>query len=1024
MALTLEWEARIKRWRAGLKENFYRSLGLLDVAGFTTLDQLTARQALSGTFKPIKPGARWGAKWEYGWFKTTVVLPAGALNRRIELKMDVGAESRILVNGSEAGGRDPWHESLPLTGRGKTGQRFKILVEAYAGHGPHVCSVGPATPPGRITVPEPPSTQAAMGQCTFGIWEEDVYQLWCDVETLYGLRSSLDHNLLRVDEIDTGLREFTLLVDLEAPYVEMLNGIRAARKRLKPLLNCINGSTAPLLYAFGHSHIDVAWLWPLAETERKCARTIGTQLALMTQYPEFKFLQSQPHLYGMTKRLYPEVYARLRNAVRRGQFIPEGGMWVEADTNISGGESLIRQFIHGKRFFRDEFGINSELLWLPDVFGYSGNMPQLMRGCGIKYFSTAKIFWNYYGGEPFPFNTFIWEGIDGSEVLAHFCTDYSSCVDPESLQKRWNERVQKGGINARLLPFGYGDGGGGPTRDHLEYLRRARNLEGLPKTRMASPLEFFRDLEKRGTPEARYVGELYFQCHRGTYTSQARTKRGNRKSEFALREAELWSVVARALHGFKIPLASLDTMWKKVLLNQFHDIIPGSSIRRVYVEANQAYAEVIRFASNTTRQAVARLSGRGRGVVVFNSLAWNRSALVPLPRGIRGARNEAGDPLPVQDMNGIAWTEVTVPSCGWTTIHPQTTPLMPANAMQATDRRLENEVIRIIFNAQGEITSIFDKETGRELAAGLCNSLKMYKDVPSNWDAWDIDSMYKDTPVPLTDQARIKVTARGPLYAVLHVTRRLKSSMMEQEIRLRRNSRCVEFHTIVDWKESHHLLKAAFPVNIHSHEALHEIQFGHIRRPTHGSRPFDADRFEVACQKWSALCEENQGIAILNDCKYGVDVSDNSINLTLLRSPLAPDMTADKGRQEFTYAFYAWNGGLMESRVVREAYELNVPVFSVPGKAGAQSLFRIDAPNIMIETIKPAEDGSPHIIVRLYETMRSATRCVLETSLPFKSAIVTDMLERKTQGKLDARAGKIKLSFRPFEIKTIRLQIK
>lgn len=1023
MVLTLEWEARIERWRTGLKANFYRPLGVLDVAYCTSRDQWTPRQALSRTFKPILSGTRWGAKWEYGWFRTALVLPRGALKRRIELKMDVGAESRVLINGREAGGRDNCHEYIMLAQRGKPGQRFDILIEAYAGHGSCPCGGGPATPPGRITVPEPPPAQDIMGQCTFGIWEEDIYQLWCDVETLYGLRSVLDSNLLRVDAIDAGLRDFTLLVDLEAPYVEMLNGIRAARKRLKPLLNCINGSTSPLLYAFGHSHIDVAWLWPLAETERKCARTFATQLALMAQYPEYKFLLSQPHLYGMTRRLYPEVYRRIRNAVRRGQIIPEGGMWVEADTNISGGESLIRQFIHGKRFFRDEFGVDSQLLWLPDVFGYSGNMPQIMRGCGIRYFSTAKIFWNYYGGDPFPYNTFQWEGIDGSEVLSHFCNGYNSHTDPRNL-KRWNERVQKDGISARLFPFGYGDGGGGPTRDHLEYLRREMNLEGLPRTRMASPLDYFKNLEKQGQIEARYVGELYYQCHRGTYTSQAKTKRGNRKSEFALREAELWSVVARALRGFKIPLASLDTMWKKVLLNQFHDIIPGSSIQRVYAEANQAYDEVIRFASDTTRQAVARLISRGRGVVVFNSLPWNRTALTPLPWGIQGARNEAGDPLPVQVMAGTMWTEVTVPSCGWTTIHSQATPLMSANTMQATERRLENEVIRLIFNARGEIISIIDKETDRELAAGLCNSLKMYKDIPSKWEAWDIDSMYKDAPVPLVEPARIKVTARGPLYAVLHVTRRLNSSIMEQEIRLRRNSRCVEFHTIIDWKESHRLLKVAFPVNIHSQDALHEIQFGHIRRPTHASRPFDADRFEVTCQKWSALCEEQCGVAILNDCKYGLNVSGNSINLTLLRSPLAPDMTADKGRQELAYAFYAWNGSLGASRVIREAYELNTPVFSVAGKTGERSLLRVDASNIVIETIKPAEDGSPDIVVRLYEAMHSATRCVLETSLPFRSAVATDMLEQKTQGKLDVRDSNIRLSFRPFEIKTLRLQMK
>ena len=328
------------------------------------------------------------------------------------------------------------------------------------------------------------------------------------------IRESLDPEALRVDEIDAALRDFTVMVDFEQPHDEMLAGVRACRERLQPLMACVNGSTAPQMYAFGHSHIDVAWLWPLAETERMCVRTFGTQLALMDEYPEYRFLQSQPHLYWMAKNHYPQVYARVKQAVARGQWMPEGGMWVEADTNLSGGESLIRQFIHGKRFFREEFGVESEILWLPDVFGYSGNMPQIMRGCGVKYFATAKIFWAYNGGDPFPYNTFMWEGIDGSDVLVHLCNDYNSVVDPATIVTRWKQRVQKQGIATRLLPFGYGDGGGGPTRDHLEYIRREANLEGVPQVSIAHPLDYFHDQEARGVPW-RYVGELYFQAHPG-----------------------------------------------------------------------------------------------------------------------------------------------------------------------------------------------------------------------------------------------------------------------------------------------------------------------------------------------------------------------------------------------------------------------------------------------------------------------------------------------------------------------------
>ena len=301
-------------------------------------------------------------------------------------------------------------------------------------------------------------------------------------------------------EVDAGLRDFSLLVDFEVPNDEMLTTVLAGRERLKPLLDCVNGSTVPEMFAFGHSHIDVAWLWPLQETERKTGRTMATQLALMAEYPEYKFLQSQPHLFWMLQQRYPDIYARIKEAVKAGQYIPEGGAWVEPDTNISGGEALIRQFVHGKRFFKDEFGVDCELLWLPDVFGYSGAMPQIMRGCGVKYFSTQKIFWAYHGGDPFPYNTFIWEGIDGSEVFVHLHNNYNARVDPNSVIERWNERVQKDGFSTRLYPFGFGDGGGGPTRNHLEFARRLKNLEGAPKFTITHPIDFFKDQDARGWP--------------------------------------------------------------------------------------------------------------------------------------------------------------------------------------------------------------------------------------------------------------------------------------------------------------------------------------------------------------------------------------------------------------------------------------------------------------------------------------------------------------------------------------------
>lgn len=1026
MALTPEWKRRIEYWKKELKNHFYRPLGDIELKGFVTTKQLTVDDALKCDFQPMPVGTPWGAKWEYGWFKGSVVLPEEAKRKRIVVKMDTGAESAVYVNGQNAGAKDWAHHEVTLTYDGVPGEKYQIVLESYAGHGPRECHAGPI-PPGRETVPEPGPTQAVVGKNTYGIWEEEVYQLWIDVETLFQVRESIDKDSLRVAEIDQGLRDFTTIVDFEVPYEEMLATVRAGRERLKPLLECINGSTAPTMFVFGHSHIDVAWLWPLEETERKCTRTFATQMALMEEYPEYQFLQSQPHLYRMMKQHYPELYKRIKEAVKKGQFIPDGGMWVEPDTNLAGGESLIRQFIHGKRFYKDEFGINSEMCWLPDVFGYSGAFPQIMKGCGIKYFSTQKIFWTYNGGEPFPYHTFIWEGIDGSEVLAHIHNDYNSLTEPKDIISRWNERVQKDGISTRLFPFGHGDGGGGATRDHLEFLRRCKNLEGVPKTQMCHPVEFFEDQEKRGIPDARYVGELYFQAHRGTYTSQAKTKKGNRKSEFALREAEMWGIVAKVFKDFAFSNMTLDETWKNVLLNQFHDIIPGSSIARVYEQAEADYQKILATAQEVTDNAVQKLTDKSQALTAFNSLSWDRKALIALPDGFNGTAEQSGKKLTVQKIDGKTFAEVLVPSCGWTTICPTEESSNDSNPnnniVKASKTQLENELLRVTFNENGEIISIYDKEAGFEMASGACNSFKMYKDVPTYFDAWDIDSMYPLTPVELHHAATIEVLTEGPLVAKIKISKKLNNSTLSQIVSLRRGSRRVDFETTVDWQESHKLLKVNFPVNIYANEAVHEIQFGHIKRPNHYSRPFDADRFEVSNHKWSALIEENRGFAILNDCKYGINVLGNSMNLTLLKSALAPDMTADKGLQEFTYSFYVWNGSFADSEVIREGYDLNCPIITAEGAAGEKSIFSMDAPNIIIETVKPAEDGSDDIVLRLYEAKRTATRCTLTTSLPIASASRTNMLE-EVEENISLNDNRIELTFRPFEIKTVRLKVK
>ncbi len=1022
MATDIEWKHRIERWRDCLRTMFYHQPICTELEGFTTFEQLTAIEAVNCPFVPMPKETKWGAKWEYAWFKTTVIIPEEFKGQVIAFKLGSGSdESAIYVNGEHFGAQDWGRREIILTFDATPGERYEILAESYAGHGKRNSGNGPV-PDGVDAVPEPAALQQTVVETTFGIWCEEAYQAWIELNMLIQLSDIVSQDSLRYSEIVLALRDFTIIADLELPYNDMINSLKAGRERLRPLFECVNGTTAPTLFAFGHSHIDIAWLWPIRETASKCTRTFASQLRLMDLYPDYMFLQSQPYLYQLVKDDYPDLYAKIKEKITEGRWLPEGGMWVEADTNISGGESLIRQLIHGKKFFRDEFGVDNEVLWLPDVFGYSGALPQIMRGCGIKYFSTQKIYCIYEGGHPFPYTTFTWEGIDGSEILVSMHYDYNSNTEPYSINERWRERRQKIGLSTKLFPFGHGDGGGGATRDHLEYIKRSANLEGLPKVEYSTLFDYFIDLEKRGYPEARYVGELYYQVHRGTLTTQAKTKRGNRKSEYALREAECWGILASEENNFNYPYAIMDATWKKVLLNQFHDIIPGSSIQRVYEEAEADYAEVINTAEDIASQALATFTDNEDALTVFNSLNWDRKVLVQLPDSYTGVADINGNKLTVQDIDGDNFTEVTVPSCGWTTIN-KSEPQVSATTVVATEKLLENRYLKVEFNEIGEIISIFDKENQFEFATGKCNSFEMFKDIANSYEAWDINHSYIKNPVQLSTDAKIEVISSGALAGILRITRMLNESLITVDVTLRCDSRGIEFSAMIDWKEKHKLLKVSFPVNIHANEALHEIQFGHLSRPNHYSNQLDEDRFEVSNHKWTALVENNHGFAVMNDCKYGVNVLKNKISLTLLRAPACPDKKCDIGMQQFKYAFYLWSGSFADSKLVQRSYELNIPEITVTGAGGDKSFITTDMDNIIMESIKPAEDGSGDIILRFYESMRMNTKCEIKINLPVKTVLATNMLE-EIENEIMITDNAITLQFKPFEIKTIRIQVK
>lgn len=1040
--MNAEWRDRVEHWVRTLKEDFYEPLGEISWTASRVTDHLSPEEAVKLPFVPVQPGFVWGNTWEYCWFQGSVTLPKEAEGKRIVLNLAPDGESTLFVNGKSFGTyRASWvnekhHyvEDNVLTREGKAGEKFDILMETYAGHyypeapSGH-CAVGPVLE-GMYQDPLEEGKRRTLGVCTFGIWNEDAYQLYMDVQTLIGLLEVVDLSSLRAAKIAEALEQFTLTVDFEQDREARQASYREAARELRSVMEAVNGSTQPVFYAVGNAHLDLAWLWPMAETHRKTSRTFAAQLRLLEEYPEYKFLQSQPASYEMCRKYYPELFERIREEIGKGQWIAEGAMWVEPDTNMASGEALIRQLVHGKRYYKDVLGTDSVILWLPDTFGYTAALPQILKGCGVKYLVTQKIFWTYNDGEQFPYHYFTWKGMDGSEVTSFLPTSYTYRTDPKEVNNVWKNRVQSRDLEAFLFPFGYGDGGGGPARDHVEFALRQKDIEGGVKVKMAGPLEFFEDMEKLGGPKNTYVGELYFSAHRGTYSSQADIKKNNRKSELMLREMEMWASAA-SLRGWTYPIEQADGLWKTLLLHQFHDILPGSSIARVYVEANEAHEKLQAEAAGITADAAAALMEKKEGVTVFNSLSFERKALVTLPDEFAdGACLADGAAIPVQKTREGVKALVELPSCGAVSLYPKAAESRPGTegaSLKKTEDGfvMENSHVCARINGKGEVVSFrLKSENGlsREYAAGPMNRMRLFKDIPRKYDAWDIDSNYVCQETEGACEVAVEPEGEG-LEAVLKVTGRISRSTYTQYIRLAAESRRLEFETIVDWKELHRMLKAAFPVNVYAENGINEIQFGYLERPAHRSRPYDKERFEVCNHRYSAFCDGNSGAAVLNNCKYGISMNENSLELTLLRASAAPEMRADNKVHHFTYAFTAWEGSFMDSDVVRQGYEVNVKPWAASGSGRDFSLLSIDRANILLDTMKPAEDGSGDLILRLYESKKAATDARVQLSpeiLAGGHVYACDMLEN-VEEELPVSDGALTLSFHPFEIRTIRI---
>ena len=1029
---THQLDARIRRLLtelAGLTVRKSIPVGGIEISEHGKLERL-----------PFQSGDTWGKNGEWWDFFCHVSIPHG-FSGRVCLSIRTGYEELweatcpqfvVWINGHIEQAFDTKHTSLTLQKEALPYSSFDVMLNAYA-----------CIPGAEHLKQKPPILELVL---------QDINEPLCQM--VYDIRVPYEAAVLLPEgdrERETTLQTLSAALDrldLRRPHSEAFDAsVADARAFLKKTFYDRRRLFEPIAIAecVGHTHIDVAWLWDLYQTRHKAVRSFATVLKLMELYPEYTFMSSQAALYKMVKEDQPELFSRIREAVREGRWEAEGGMWVEADCNISGGESLARQFLHGQTFFQREFGKKSRILWLPDVFGYSAALPQLMLQSGIDYFMTTKLSWSEFNLSPY--DTFLWKGIDGSEVLTHFSptrdftagdetgheglqhyTTYNAQINPSQLKGGWQRFQQKGLDDHFLVTYGYGDGGGGPTDWMLENARRMTvALPGVPAIRHTFARDFFEALEDRvaASPNIpKWSGELYLEYHRGTYTAMARNKRDNRKMEIMLRDVELWSVYAEKLCGITYPKDALYDIWEDLLTLQFHDILPGSSIQKVYDDSAEIYARRFRELEMLRNTAIQALSQRSHGdLLAFNSLSHMRDDLIwfAAPTHVRAVRNAEGAVFPVQHVEGRACAFVRG-------MQPMAvTPLwfvrddVSPQYLRIDNKGFETPLLRGTFDRAMRITSLIDKTTGRQVAkpGEALNRIVCYENKPHNYDAWDINIYYNRRRFEVDHVVSADVVTVGPVLAMLRVAYQYQSSTITQEITVYRDIKCVDFHTTVDWKEAQYMLKAHFPVDVFYNEATYDIQYGNVRRPTHKNTSWDIARFEVCAHKWADVSEDGYGVSLLNDCKYGHSIDEDGMALTLLKSSIHPSPKADQEVHAFTYALLPHDGGWRESGTVDAAYALNIPVLAVPGNSGVEtveSLASVEAKNIVIESVKKAQNGDGYII-RLYECFGRRTKAALELGFAPKMVHACNILE-ETAESVAVDGKRIEFEIAPYEIRS------
>lgn len=1023
---------KLKRLEEMLEPKLFYAVDSISMNAFRT-DGSHHSVPEEGCFSPCEDGTVFEGEGIYCWFKGSYVVPESLDGKRLFIYPRIqGYEGMLWVDGKPYGNfaakyienSHGNHYCDMLRSQARAGERIEIALEYYANH--YIKGTQPFTDEGQK------SFQIVYHPVQICLKDEEMADFYFDLKIANQMVRVLpDRDFRRADFVRALLEIHNFIsydFDNEEPEVFREQIVRADAV-LKEVLKDKNAQSAPYAGLIGHSHMDTAWLWHRGETEKKCARTYGNQMNLMDQYPDYTFIQSSAYHTDIIKRMYPGLFEDIKRRVAEGRYEPNGGVWIECDCNIPSGEYMVRQFVWGQKFTRENFGYTSDAFWLPDTFGYSASLPQIMLGCRVKYFLTTKMSWNDTNN--FPYDTFYWKGIDGSKVLVHFNRTHAwpdSATLSENLLERGSNTIKERAVsNMRLISYGFGDGGGGPEFAMIEIADRLKDLEGMPRTSHTTVSRFMQELEKELKDPSVYNGELYLELHRGTLTNQHTIKRNNRKAEFALRDLEYFTVRNAIEKGCEAGAEKIDPLTNELLINQFHDILPGTCIPRAHDEAIKAVSHIIEEAGKQTAELLeegTRRDAAQKTLTVVNTLSFPRNDVIYLPFEGWYVDGDYRQQV-VEGLDGesrLAVAGVTVPAFGSVVLKLTREYTEGESPFLTEGNLLETPFLRAVFQKKGYLESLVDKRNGRELRGKgyALNTLLMAEDVPLGWDNWDIDA---DCESKFRDCAELlsrKVVSDGAVeYRVRSHYRLSAKSDLTQDMIFYGDSPEVVFETRINWQDDHRFLKTAFDTAVHADFACHEVQFGYLRRVTNRNTSIEKAKFEVSNHKYTDLSETRYGTALLNDCKYGISVKDSQMRLSLHKGGCLPDYRGDKGVHECTYAFLPHLGSLSAESVIRPAYLLNEKPFIVDGSLPMESLMTMNCDHVIAETVKPLEQKGKGFVLRLYEAEGAADTAKIVFGIPVKGVTETNMLEEPIaeHGPMQL----IELHFRPFEIKTLRI---